>query len=39
MPVDVEFRGQATFDVSLHRKPFLGDNRRGRKNAWRGRYA
>ena len=38
MPVDVEFRGQSTFDVSNHLKPFLGDIWRVRKNAWRGRY-
>ena len=38
MPVDVEFRGQSTFDVSNHLKPFLSDIWRVRKNAWRGRY-
>jgi hypothetical protein len=38
MPVDVEYRGQSTFDVSNHLKPFLGDIWQVRKNAWRGRY-
>ncbi len=39
MPVEVDFRGESTFDVSRHLKPFLGDIWRVRRNAWRGRYS
>ena len=39
MPVDVEFRGDSTFDVGRHLPPFLEDIWRIRMNAWRGRYS
>jgi dolichyl-phosphate beta-glucosyltransferase len=39
LPVEVEFRGESTFDVSRHLKPFLSDIWQVRKNAWRGRYS
>lgn len=39
VPVDVEFRGDSTFNVAAHLRPFLGDIWKVRKNAWRGRYS
>lgn len=39
VPVDVEYRGESTFNVASHLRPFLGDIWKVRKNAWQGRYS